>query len=142
MSRADLYCFRLYFSYHRRGIYTRKDGRKIRTFYCPELKKKKDVPFYFRERLRMKEKIGSDEAKKIYSLRKITVEPNFGNIKQNLGFREFILRGLEKVKIEMNLVSIAHNLQKIHKMKRENKRDLTKNIQYCFSLRGLVRFCI
>ena len=86
--------------------------------------------------------MNTPEAKKIYSLRKITVEPNFGNIKQNLGFREFILRGLEKVKIEMNLVSIAHNLQKIHKMKRENKRDLTKNIQYCFSLRGLVRFCI
>ncbi|MCH8004049.1 MAG: transposase, partial [Nanoarchaeota archaeon] len=52
----------------------------------------------------------------VYGLRKITVEPVYGNIKQNLGFREFLLRGLEKVKIEMNLVCIAHNLQKIWRL--------------------------
>jgi len=40
-----------------------------------------------------------------------------GNIKQNLGFREFLLKGLDNVKIEMNLVSIAHNLGKIWRMK-------------------------
>jgi len=78
-----------------------------------ELGKKKDVPFYFRERLRMRDKMKTDEAKKVYSLRKITVEPVYGNIKQNLGFREFLLRGKEKVKIEFNLVCIAHNLMKI-----------------------------
>ncbi|MBS3175526.1 transposase [Candidatus Woesearchaeota archaeon] len=50
------------------------------------------------------------------------MEPVYGHIKQNLGFREFLLRGLEKVKIEMNLISIAHNLGKIHRMIRENKR--------------------
>ena len=86
--------------------------------------------------------MNTPEAKKIYSLRKITVEPSFGNIKQNLGFREFLLRGLEKVKIEMNLVSIAHNLQKIYGMKRDNERNNTKNIQYCFSLRGFLKFSI
>ena len=80
-------------------------------------KKKKDVPFYFRERLRMRDKMKTDEAKKVYSLRKITVEPVYGNIKQNLGFREFLLRGKEKVKIEFNLVCIAHNLMKIWRMK-------------------------
>ncbi|MBU1603837.1 MAG: transposase, partial [Nanoarchaeota archaeon] len=32
------------------------------------------------------------------------------------GFREFLLRGLEKVKIEMNLACIAHNLQKIWRL--------------------------
>ena len=85
----------------------------------------------------MRDKMQSDEAKKIYSLRKITVEPSFGNIKQNLGFREFLLRGLEKVKIEMNLISIAHNLGKIYRMKKENKRYLTKNRRYYFSLRKL-----
>ena len=52
----------------------------------------------------------------LLEIRKVTVEPVYGNIKQNLGFREFLLRGLEGVKIEMNMISIAHNLQKIHKM--------------------------
>ena len=75
----------------------------------------------------MKEKMNTDESKKIYSLRKITVEPVYGHMKQNLGFREFLLRGLEKVKIEMNLISIAHNLQKIHRMMRENKMSIGKS---------------
>ena len=56
------------------------------------------------------------EAQKVYKLRKITVEPVYGNLKQNLIYREFLLRGLEKVKTEFNLVCIAHNLKKIHKM--------------------------
>ena len=58
-----------------------------------------------------------DESKEVYGLRKCTVEPVIGNIKQNLGFREFLLRGLDKVKIEVNLVSIAHNLGKIWRLK-------------------------
>jgi transposase len=58
----------------------------------------------------------TEESKEIYRFRKMTVEPTIGNIKQNLGFREFLLKGLEKVKIEINLVSIAHNLQKIWKL--------------------------
>ena len=100
-----------------RNIYTRKNGKKVYSYYSKELKKKKDVPFYFRERLRMKEKMEKPDSRKVYNLRKITVEPVYGNIKQNLGFREFLLRGLEKVKIEMNLVCIAHNLQKIWKLR-------------------------
>jgi transposase len=102
--------------YQRRGVYTRKDGRRIMTFYSAELKKKKDIPYYFKERLRMKEKMATPEAKRIYDLRKITVEPVYGHIKQNMSLREFLLRGLEGVKIEVNLVSIAHNLKKIHKL--------------------------
>lgn len=102
--------------YRYRGIYIRKDGKKIISYYNEEIRKKKDVPFYFRERLRMRDKMNTDNGRKTYSLRKITVEPVYGNIKQNIGFREFLLRGLEKVKIEMNLACIAHNLQKIHKI--------------------------
>jgi transposase len=102
--------------YKRSGFYTRKDGRRIWTFYCKELKKKKDVPFYFKERLRMKAKMETDEAKKVYSLRRITVEPVYGNIKENLGFRGFLLRGISKVKTEFNLVCIGHNLQKIWRL--------------------------
>ncbi len=100
-----------------RGVYTRKNGKKVISYYNEKLKKKKDVPFYFRERLRMRDKIDTDEGRKIYGLRKITVEPVYGNIKQNLGFRDFLLRGLEKVKIELNLVCMAHNLQKIFNLR-------------------------
>jgi transposase len=41
------------------------------------------------------------------------VEPTFGNIKQNKGFRRFMLRGKKKVEIETGLIAIAHNLSKI-----------------------------
>jgi transposase len=102
--------------YRYRGLYTRKNGRKIHSFYNKELKKKKDVPFYFKERLKMRNKMATDDAKRVYSLRKITVEPVYGNLKQNLGFREFLLRGLKNVKIEFNLACIAHNLQKIWRL--------------------------
>ena len=64
--------------------------------------------------------MSTEEGKEVYNLRKITVEPVIGNIKANLGFREFLLRGLEKVKIEFNLVCIAHNLQKIWKSRAAN----------------------
>jgi len=40
------------------------------------------------------------------------VEPVFGNIKQNKGFKRFMLRGKDKVEIEAGLISIAHNLKK------------------------------
>ena len=70
---------------------------------------------FFRERLRMKEKMQTVEARKIYGMRKITVEPVYGNIKQNMGFREFLTRGLKNVKNEFNLACIAHNLLKIHR---------------------------
>jgi len=96
-----------------KGIYTRKNGKRIIMYYNDKLKKKKDVPFYFRERLRMKAKMEKPEPKKAYGARKITVEPVYGNLKENLGFREFLLRGLKSAKIELNLVCIAHNLRKI-----------------------------
>ncbi len=98
-----------------KGIYVRKDGKKIIQYWNDNLRKKKDVPFYFRERLRMRDKMKLTESKEVYRLRKNTVEPVIGNIKQNLGFREFLLKGIDKVRIEMNLVCIAHNLQKIWK---------------------------
>ena len=41
------------------------------------------------------------------------VEATFGNIKQNKGFRRFMLRGKRKVEIETGLIAIAHNLSKI-----------------------------
>ncbi len=50
-----------------------------------------------------------------YRLRKQVVEPVFGHIKQARGFRQFLLRGLTKVRGEWAMVCTAHNLLKLHK---------------------------
>jgi len=63
-------------------------------------------------------------------------------MKQNLGFREFLLKGLDNVKIEMNLISIAHNLQKIYRMMREKTRAERKNISPLGIFRNFFAFSI
>ena len=63
----------------------------------------------------MRQKLDSAEGKRIYAKRKIIIEPVFGNIKHNLRFREFLLRGLKKVKAEFALIAIVHNIRKIAK---------------------------
>ena len=40
------------------------------------------------------------------------VEAVFGNIKQNMNFKRFMLRGIEKVNVEIGLIAMAHNLKK------------------------------
>jgi hypothetical protein len=47
------------------------------------------------------------------SLRPVEVESVFGDIKGNHGMRRFLLKGLEKVKIEWGLHCIAHNMRKM-----------------------------
>ena len=66
-------------------------------------------------RARMREKLLREEGRRKYNKRFSTVEPVFGNLKMNLGYRDFRLRGIKKVKGEFNLMCIAHNLKKIHK---------------------------
>ncbi len=43
------------------------------------------------------------------------IESCFGDIKHNMGFRRLHLRGLQKVKAEITIVSMAHNLRKRHR---------------------------
>jgi transposase len=50
-----------------------------------------------------------------YRLRKQIVEPVFGQIKQARGFRQFLLRGIEKVRAEWAMICTAHNLTKLAK---------------------------
>jgi hypothetical protein len=52
--------------------------------------------------------------KAIYAKRKSTVEPVFGIIKAAMGFRQFLLRGLELVAGEWNLVCVAYNIKRLH----------------------------
>jgi len=53
------------------------------------------------------------QGRKLYALRKQTPEPVFGIIKSVLGFRQFLLRGLEKVRGEWSLVTMAWNLKRM-----------------------------
>jgi len=69
-------------------------------------------------------KIMSEEGAEKYQKRMHTVEPVYGNIKFNLGFKQFLLRGLDKVKGEFNLMCVAHNLQKIWRFVVKNEIDL------------------
>ncbi len=53
------------------------------------------------------------EGRAEYARRKVIIEPVFGQIKAGLGFRSVLLRGLEKMKGEWNLVCLTHNLLKL-----------------------------
>ena len=63
---------------------------------------------------RMKRKLQTKVGKAIYAARKCIVEPVFGQIKQARGFRQFLLRGKEKVKGEWALVCLTHNILRLH----------------------------
>jgi hypothetical protein len=63
-----------------------------------------------------RENLNSEYGDKLRRKRKTDVEPVFGNIKQNMQFRRFMLRGIKKVAIEMGLLSLAHNFKKISTM--------------------------
>jgi transposase len=61
----------------------------------------------------MREKLDTPEGKKTYGKRKQTVEPVFGIIKQAMGYRQFLLRGLKKVSGEWSLVRLAYNMKRL-----------------------------
>ena len=61
----------------------------------------------------MRRNLQTKRGRKRYALRMATVEPVFGQIKQGRGFREFLLRGLEKVQGEWSLICTGHNLLKL-----------------------------
>ena len=51
-----------------------------------------------------------------YAVRKSTVEPVIGIVKSVMGFRQFSLRGLNNVTGEWNLVCLAYNIKRMHRM--------------------------
>ena len=62
---------------------------------------------------KMQQKLRSATGKALYAARKHIVEPIFGQIKSARGVRKFLLRGLEKVSAEWQLICLTHNLLKI-----------------------------
>jgi transposase len=65
---------------------------------------------------RMRRKLKTKAGKAVYAARKAIVEPVFGQIKQARGFRQFLLRGIEKVRGEWSLVCLTHNILKLYRL--------------------------
>jgi transposase/signal recognition particle subunit SEC65 len=64
---------------------------------------------------RMRRKLKTKKGRQCYGLRKELTEPVFGQIKQARGFRQFLLRGKEKVSGEWQLICTGHNILKLFK---------------------------
>jgi hypothetical protein len=65
---------------------------------------------------RMRRKLRTKKGRQRYGLRKVLSEPVFGQIKQARGFRQFLLRGLSKVRSEWQIICTSHNLLKLFKV--------------------------
>ena len=126
-------------------------GQECKT--CPYQKmctKRKDGIRYIKsfpyriERNAMNEKMNTEKGKETYKLRALTVEPEFGDIKENKGMRGFLTRGIRTVRTEFNLVCTACNLKKIwielQRKKQQNEKyfrmiyynSLTSSKNTCF----------
>lgn len=68
-------------------------------------------------RLAMQQKLETPDAKARYARRKQTVEPVFGIIKAALGFTRFHLRGLANATTEWNLIALAYNCRRLHRLR-------------------------
>jgi len=79
---------------------------------CPQGPLPKGATRVDRMRRKLKTKVG----KAVYAARKAIVEPVFGQIKQARGFRQFLLRGIQKVRGEWSLVCLTHNILKLHRL--------------------------
>ena len=89
-------------------------GKKV-----DELRKKRRAgrpPENMTEKEKMTRKLKTKKGKNIYKKRKETVEPVFGIIKSVMGFRQFMLRGIEKVNTEWALVRVAYNFKRLHSL--------------------------
>jgi transposase/cell division septum initiation protein DivIVA len=65
----------------------------------------------------MRRFLSTKRGRKRYALRKITVEPVNGQIKNCMGFRQFSLRGIKKCQGELDLICLCHNLLKLYRFR-------------------------
>ncbi|MBI5376991.1 MAG: IS1182 family transposase [Candidatus Schekmanbacteria bacterium] len=98
--------------------------QKVEAFISPDKQKHNDkvepaprgrIPEDLSVIDRMRRKLRTKHGRGKYKLRKQTVEPVFGQIKEARGFRQFLMRGLEKVKGEWSLICTAHNILKLYR---------------------------
>lgn len=67
---------------------------------------------------KMRHALKTQDGRRIYAQRKCTVEPVIGILKSILGFRQFLLRGLDNVKGELDLVALGWNLKRMYVLAR------------------------
>ena len=96
------------------------------------------IPSHLSPRDRMRRKLQTKRGRQRYALRMQTVEPVFGQIKQGRGFRQFLLRGLEKVSGEWSLICTGHNLLKLFRFGAAQPRETPTN-RFAASVRNIVR---
>ena len=81
---------------------------------------KKEEPLPPEDKASVKEKMAyrlkTREGRLEYKKRKETVEPVFGIIKSVMGFRQFLLRGIDKVNIEWDIVTLSYNMKRLYKL--------------------------
>ena len=65
----------------------------------------------------MRHRLKTRRGRKLYALRKCTVEPVFGLIKHVMKFRQFLLRGMNGAKGEWSLVCLAWNLKRMNALR-------------------------
>jgi transposase len=93
-------------------ISTRKQRHGERPGPCP----RGPVPQAATRVERMSRKLHTKAGAAVYAARKAIVEPVIGQIKQARGFRQFLLRGFEKVQGEWSLVCTTHNILKLYRL--------------------------
>ena len=69
---------------------------------------------------KMRQRLATKTGKELYKLRKQTVEPVFGIIKEALGFRRFSMRGRQKTESEWSLVCLAYNMRRLFVLQQVN----------------------
>ena len=97
-------------------VATGAGGGKRRYDFRPSKAKKPAKEVKAEWLIAMKAKLESEAGRAKYRLRKQTVEPVFGIIKNVLGFRHFYLRGLAKVEGEWKLLALAYNCKRLHRL--------------------------
>jgi transposase len=93
-------------------ISTRKQSHSERPGPCPRGPLPKTATIIDR----MSRKLHTQAGAAVYAARKAIVEPVIGQIKQARGFRQFLLRGFEKVQGEWSLVCTTHNILKLYRL--------------------------
>ena len=93
-------------------VSTRKQKHGERPGPCPRGPLPKTATIIDQMARKLHRKVGAA----VYARRKAIVEPVIGQIKQARGFRQFLLRGFEKVQGEWSLVCTTHNMLKLYRL--------------------------
>ena len=84
---------------------------------------------FLKERTKSLENITTSEGKLLRMNRSIQVEGAFGVLKQDYGFRRFLMRGKKNIKIEFMLLSFGYNIQKLNNKMLQNRKGILLHVK-------------